>query len=93
MAKKIGKNVKTVTIKDTKSRWGSCSNRGNINYSWRIILAPKNVINYLVAHEVSHLLYQDHSNDFWNCVEVLHKEYENSRDWLKTKGKSLYLYA
>lgn len=93
MAKKIGKDVKNVTIKDTKSRWGSCSNRGNINYSWRIILAPMNVIKYLVAHEVSHLLYQDHSDNFWNCVKSLHKGYEESRSWLKMKGKNLYLYA
>ena len=93
MAQKIDGKVANVQIKDTKSRWGSCSNRGNINYNWRIVLAPLDVINYLVAHEVSHLLFQDHSTDFWNCVKELHMAYEDSRYWLKLRGKTLYLYA
>ncbi len=93
MAGKISRDVKNVTIKDTKSRWGSCSNRGNINYNWRIVLAPKNVISYLVAHEVSHLAHQDHSADFWSCVEGLNPAFEENRHWLKVRGKMLYLYV
>lgn len=92
MAQKIGCKVNDVTIKDTKSRWGSCSGLGNINYSWRIALAPSYVIKYLVAHEVSHLLHQDHSSDFWKCVEELYPEWKNGHDWLKKYGKTLYKY-
>lgn len=92
LAQKIGCRVKDVTIKDTKSRWGSCSSMCNINYSWRIALAPEFVINYLIAHEVSHLKHQDHSRNFWNCVRALEPECSRGRLWLKQHGKELYLY-
>lgn len=88
----IGKKVKSVTIKDTRSRWGSCTTSGHINYNWRICLAPPEVINYLVCHEVSHLKHPDHSLGFWNCVAELCPEYKETRRWLKTHGKSLYKY-
>ena len=68
-AKKIGVSISSVSIKDTKSRWGSCSTKGNINYNWRIILAPINVIEYLVCHEVCHLKHPNHSSDFWDEVK------------------------
>ncbi len=89
-AGQIGCTVHRVTLKDTKSRWGSCSNRNNINYNWRIVLAPPHVIDYLVSHEVAHLAHQDHSADFWNCVAGLCPDYENGRRWLKIRGKELY---
>lgn len=89
----IGCQVHNVCIKDTKSRWGSCSNRNNINYNWRIILAPAYVIDYLVCHEVAHLAHQDHSTAFWNCVANLCPDYKEGRAWLKIKGKSLYQYT
>lgn len=92
LAQKIGSHVKDVTIKDTKSRWGSCSSMCNINYSWRIALAPEFVINYLIAHEVSHLKHQDHSRNFWHCVRTLEPECSRGRLWLKQHGKELYLY-
>ena len=89
-AKQIGCSVRRVTLKDTKSRWGSCSSQSNINYNWRIILAPAHVIDYLVCHEVSHLAHQDHSPAFWNCVASLCPDYEDGRRWLKIRGKELY---
>lgn len=92
-AKQLGKTVHHISIKDTKSRWGSCSSKNNINYNWRIILAPKHVIDYLVCHEVSHLLHQDHSTNFWNCVASLCPDYQDGRRWLKVKGKELYRYV
>lgn len=88
----IGCHVKNVTIKDTKSRWGSCSSIQNINYNWRIALAPDFVIEYLIAHEVSHLKHQDHSRRFWQCVKNLHPRCGEGRLWLKQHGKDLYLY-
>ena len=92
MAKKIGYKLNSICIKDTKSRWGSCSSLNNINYSWRIALAPKFVINYLMAHEVAHLKHQNHSPEFWNCVEYLYPQWKKGHNWLKENGKSLYSY-
>lgn len=91
-AKILGCRVSSVAIKDTKSRWGSCSTLGNINYNWRICMAPIHVINYLVCHEVSHLKHPDHSTAFWSCVKDLCPDYEEGRHWLKVKGKDLYKY-
>ena len=92
MAQKIGCQIKSISIKDTKSRWGSCSSLKNINYNWRIALAPEYVIDYLMAHEVAHLKHQDHSTNFWECVQYLYPEMEKSRLWLKQNGQTLYLY-
>lgn len=91
-AKKLNCEIHNVFIKDTKSRWGSCSNKKNINYNWRIALAPQFVIDYLVCHEVSHLVHQDHSPLFWKCVSKLCPKYKEARQWLKTLGKTLYQY-
>ncbi len=91
-AELIGCRVNRVLIKDTKSRWGSCSGLNNINYSWRISLAPMQVIDYLVAHEVSHLRHRDHSKAFWACVKTLCPEAEAGRRWLKQNGGLLYIY-
>lgn len=88
----IEKKVNRVVIKDTKSRWGSCSSLGNINYSWRIMLAPDFVIDYLVAHETAHLKHQDHSPAFWQCVDVLAKNAADGRKWLKENGSKLNVY-
>lgn len=91
-AQKINCKIHNITLKDTKSRWGSCSNKNNINYNWRIALAPYFVIEYLVCHEVSHLAHQNHSADFWQCVAELCPQYQEGRNWLKTNGKELYKY-
>ena len=91
-AKTLGCRITSVSIKDTKSRWGSCSTLGNINYNWRISMAPLNVINYLVCHEISHLKHPNHSPEFWQTVAMLCPDYEQSRHWLKVRGKTLYQY-
>lgn len=91
-AQKLNCTLNNVCIKDTKSRWGSCSSNHNINYNWRVIMAPEFVIEYLVIHEVAHLLHQDHSSDFWQCVAELCPDYKEGRAWLKVKGKNLYTY-
>ena len=92
LASKIGCVVNDVVIKDTKSRWGSCSSLNNINYCWRLALAPQYVIDYIIAHEVSHLAHQDHSYAFWECVENLCPNYEEGQNWLKEHGKELYIF-
>lgn len=91
-AKILDCKLNTVVIKDTKSRWGSCSSYNNINYNWRVALAPDYVIDYLISHEVAHLKHQDHSKDFWNCVKGLCPEYLKGKNWLKTQGKILNIY-
>lgn len=91
-ADKIGKKVHNVYIKDTKSRWASCSTLNNINYSWRLALAPEFVIRYIVAHEVSHLKHQDHSAYFWALVEFLDGDAKKGREWLTENGHLLYIY-
>lgn len=92
LADRLGCPLNDVTIKDTKSRWGSCSSMHNINYSWRIALAPETVINYLIAHEVAHLKHQDHSREFWRCVRELYPEAEAGKVWLRLHSKELYRY-
>lgn len=92
LAAKIDCKIKGVSIKDTKSRWGSCSSLNHINYSWRIALAPSFVIDYMMAHEVSHLKHRDHSRQFWLCVENLCPDWKIGHDWLRNNGKQLYIY-
>lgn len=92
VAEKIGKTVHNVCIKDTKSRWASCSSLNNINYSWRLALAPEYVIRYIVAHEVSHLKHHDHSAYFWALVEFLEEDANKGKEWLTENGHLLYMY-
>ena len=66
---------------------------GNINYNWRIALAPMYVIEYLVCHEVCHLKHPNHSKDFWNELKNLCENFDEGRKWLKVRGKELYKYA
>lgn len=85
----IGKSFGTIKLKDTSSRWGSCSSEGNLNFNWRLILAPKAVLDYVVIHEVCHLVHQHHRPSFWRLVESLDPEYRKSRTYLKHHGWKL----
>ncbi len=78
-----------VRLKDTSSRWGSCSSEGNLNFNWRLILAPRQVLEYVVVHEVCHLRHQHHKASFWKLVETLDREYRSSRTYLKHHGWKL----
>jgi hypothetical protein len=78
-----------VVIKDQKTRWGSCSKKGNINLNWRLIMAPIDIIDYVVVHELCHLKVMNHSKDFWNLVESILPNYHESRKWLKVNGNRL----
>ena len=92
LADKLDCRLAGITIKDTKSRWGSCSTLKHINYNWRIALAPLPVIDYLMAHETAHLKHQNHSPAFWKTLKELYPEYQNGKDWLQKHGNELYLY-
>lgn len=85
-AKKSGYNYKNLKINSANKRWGSCSSKGNINFSWRLIKAPKEIVDYVIAHEVSHLAHQNHSKKFWNFVEMLMPDYKIHQKWLKEHG-------
>ena len=72
-----------IRIKNTKTRWGSCSSQKNLNFSWKIMLAPPKVIDYLVIHEICHLKEMNHSKEFWSLVELLDPNFEEHKKWLK----------
>jgi len=83
-ATKINVQPERITIKDQKTRWGSCSSKGNLNYNWRIVMAPPEVIDYLVIHELCHLRVPNHSALFWQEVSKFSPNYKNHRTWLQT---------
>jgi len=78
-----------VVIKDQKTRWGSCSKKGNINLNWRLVMAPIDIIDYVVVHELCHLKVMNHSKDFWNLVESILPSCREKREWLKANGNRL----
>lgn len=82
-----------VTVRDTRSRWGSCSARGSLNFSWRLILAPPFVLDYLAAHEVAHLKEMNHSQRFWRIAHGLCPRLEEAEAWLKRHGADLHRYG
>jgi predicted metal-dependent hydrolase len=92
-AEQLKVKIKAVSLRDTVSHWGSCSYDGNLSFSWRLIFAPYEVMDYVVAHEVAHIREHNHSPAFWKLVEQLQPEFKKYRAWLKSNGKSLYLYA
>jgi predicted metal-dependent hydrolase len=82
-AKVIGVDPSSVTVKNYKSRWGSCSAKGDISYNWRIILAPHSIVDYVVVHELCHMLEHNHSSKYWKHVERHVPNWRVCREWLK----------
>lgn len=91
-ASKLGRSYTRLTLRDTRSRWGSCTADGGLMYSWRLILAPPDVLNYVAAHEVAHLEEMNHSPAFWSTVKELYGDTQSPRLWLKTEGHQLHRY-
>ena len=85
----IAVRPKKIRIKNYRSRWGSCNARGQVSFNWRIIMAPQRVIDYVVAHELCHLIQLNHSKDFWKLLETVMPDYKESRAWLKKNGRLL----
>ena len=85
--------VGRVTVRDTSSRWGSCSTNGDLSFSWRVVFAPLPVLDYLVAHEVAHLVHMNHSPRFWRQVTELCAEVTDARRWLTREGARLQRYG
>lgn len=83
-------DFKDIRVKDQKSRWGSCSSKRNMNFNWRLLMAPEPVCDYVIIHELCHLIHMNHSADFWNLVESICPDYRQYKKWLREKGKLLY---
>jgi len=89
----LGVTVARVSIRDQTSRWGSCSSTGVLSYSWRLIMAPPFVLEYLAAHEVAHLIEMNHSRRFWRLVERIYPDLKRAKAWLDTHGAALHRYG
>ena len=89
-ATSLGARPKTLRITDSKSRWGSCSSARTLSFSWRIVMAPCQVLNYLAAHEVAHLREMNHSPKFWQLVEDICPDMKQQKAWLKKHGRELH---
>ena len=89
----LGVLPRRITIRDTSSRWGSCSSARSLSFSWRLILAPPAVLDYVVAHEVAHLRELNHRPRFWRLVELLGPDIDGSQAWLSQHGALLHRYA
>lgn len=90
-AKITGYKYNKINITDAKKRWGSCSPNGNLNFSWRIIMAPLRVIDYVVVHELAHTVEKSHGKEFWTKVKIIMPDYEFYQNWLKENGHLLKL--
>ena len=90
-AKIIGVSPTAISVGDYKSKWGSCSIEGKISYNWKIIIAPSRVLEYIVIHELCHMLEHNHSKEYWRHVNTYCKDFKESRKWLRMNGKYLVI--
>jgi predicted metal-dependent hydrolase len=88
-AKNLGVKFRTIKIMDLKYRWGSCTPNDNVNFNWRIVKAPMHVIDYIIVHELTHLLEPNHTQEFWNIISIQLPHYNEAKEWLKDNGELL----
>ena len=88
---KIGESPTKIQVKEQKKRWGSCTPDGKILFNWRIFLAPTSVVDYVLIHELTHLIHMNHSYDFWNTIKMVLPDYEIKKEWLRINGRKLYI--
>ncbi len=93
IAEEIGRSIRRISIRDPETRWGSCSTAGHLSFSWRLMMAPHFVADYVVAHEVAHLKAMHHGRSFWVLVESLYGDPEPPRRWLNDNGLALRRYG
>ena len=91
-AKRLGRDYSGLTLRDTRSRWGSCTVDGRLMFSWRLVMAPRAVQDYVAAHEVAHLAVMNHSNAFWTTVEQIYGDHSEARTWLRQNGAGLHRF-
>lgn len=92
-AAQLGETIRHIQVRDTTSRWGSCTSGGNLSFSWRLVFAPREIMEYVVCHEVAHLVEMNHSPAFWQVVEQLCPDWRNAELWLKKHGVTLYRWG
>jgi predicted metal-dependent hydrolase len=92
-AAQIGVSIGRIGLRDSATRWGSCSERGSLSYSWRLILAPPYVLDYLAAHEIAHRIELNHSDRFWTLLDRMTPERLRAEAWLGAHGNSLHRYG
>ena len=90
---RLGRTPGPLAIRDTRTRWGSCSAHGSLSFSWRLVLAPEPVLDYVVAHEVAHLAEMNHGPRFWAHVAALCRDPAGARAWLRANGPALHRYG
>ena len=93
MAEKYNWKIGRISVRDTKSRWGSCASSGNLSFCWRLIFAPEWVLNYVIAHEVSHLRHMNHGSEFWQTVANFNVRVDEARVWLSKNAEQLQRYG
>lgn len=91
-AAQVGRRYSRLVLRDTRSRWGSCSHDGTLMYSWRLIMAPPSVLDYVAAHEVAHLVQMNHSPAYWAVVEGIFPGWKRQRAWLHSHGGGLHRF-
>ena len=91
-AEMLGRGAGPVSLRDTRSRWGSCTSDGRLGFSWRLAMAPAEVLDYVAAHEAAHLVEMNHGPRYWALVERLMPDYRRHRHWLKREGARLHAY-
>ena len=91
-APRLGVAYQRIAIRDTRSRWGSCSPRGTLSFSWRLALAPRPILDYVVVHELCHLVHLDHSQRFWSLLAEARPTYQDEEAWLDDHGWELLAY-
>ena len=89
----MGTRFRKLNVRDQKSRWGSCSSNGSLSFSWRLIMAPPHVLDYVAAHEVAHLREMNHGPRFWALVAKTMPQCDESKRWLRTFGNELHRYG
>jgi predicted metal-dependent hydrolase len=92
-AKAMKVRFSKVSVRDPASRWGSCSAKGHLSFSWRLIFAPPFVLDYVAAHEVAHLTHMNHGPKFWALVARHCPEFDKAREWMKRHGRLLHSYG
>ena len=83
----MGVSYGSITVREQKTRWGSCSAKGNLNFNWKLVLMPEEILDYVVVHELAHRLQMNHSTEFWDEVEKILPDYRKRRQWLKENGQ------
>jgi len=92
-AEMIGRPAGQISIRDTRSRWGSCAANGNLSFSWRLVLAPEFVLDYVITHEVCHIVEHNHGENFWRLVSQISPDLKQAKKWLQQNGERLHRYG